>query len=335
MSNILVAQMKQYIKQTHTPMRNRTSWQSRTRGRVFEDKQNVQQGSEQPQGAFSQSEKPLVEQVKYYKEYTSLLKEGRDVFPSSVEYQNWKEQLDDSYKNNLPLDTFSYTLDMFTALQKAETSAIYQQEVDDLAKDKDNFGEFTEIAQKTGEEYVDASFTSTSGFNKALDSTATNGSDLTIIETSSGNDVVDHNVEMPKTNMVVVEFESGMIANPEVLIDDDGKVDKAQVTTARAQNHKERVFNGLVANSSTQEEVDALVEAFTPDVLANSDPEADLSGAADGSSSALVKPDDVLTLDKVSDEIEDDSLVETPQDVGEEPVQDLLSFRAIIQEQGQ
>ena len=103
-----------------------------------EDTNYLEQHIEDAQYNFS-SGRSIIEQFKYYKSYKDLIKNGERVFETSAEYNNWVDQVNSAYNENLPLDDFDYSLKMFEALKISENSAIYINEVNNLTKDATQF----------------------------------------------------------------------------------------------------------------------------------------------------------------------------------------------------
>lgn len=209
-------------------------------------------------------------QYNYNEDYDNLVSNAKDVFPTYYQYLNWKEQADKAHDNKESLDEFSYSLEMFDSLQRAETSPIYQNEVNNLARDSYQFSRFADIAKDLGEDYSSPTYIGTKEFNSALDAVASPYTDTSTVFTSSIGEQA-YNVEMPTTNKTILNVQNNIIENSEVLFDSDGKKDITQITTSKEQENKQDMFDKLIQECGSEEEIADVIDAFTPKELPHRD----------------------------------------------------------------
>ena len=205
----------------------------------------------------------LVQQMKAYAEYKSLITKAEGIFPTTQMFDNWKDKLTSAFNSNEPLDTFSFALTTFEAIINNQASPYYQNDLSLLVQDP-MFAEFTEIAQDLNNPYTPPVFSVDPTVSTAIAEEAP-GTDLNMFETTL---YVDENFvqqELKQTNKVVLNINGiGIVENPEVLASSDGIIPKSQVTTNKIEQARQENF-ALEAEGSSPAELEDLVDSYNID----------------------------------------------------------------------
>lgn len=202
----------------------------------------------------------LVEQMKAYAEYKSLMIKAEGIFPTTQMLDNWKDKLTSAFNSNEPLETFSFALTTFEAIQNNQSSPYFQKDLEILTQDP-MFADFAEIAQDINTPYTQPAFSVSPTVSTAI-AEENVGTDLNMFATEATMDETFAQSQLKTTNKVVLNVNGiGIVENPEALISSDGLVSKDNVTTNKIEQARQEMFVEQ-AEDSTPDELEMLVDSF-------------------------------------------------------------------------
>lgn len=240
----------------------------------------------------------LVEQMKAYAEYKSLMIKAEGIFPTTQMLDNWKDKLTSAFNSNEPLETFSFALTTFEAIQNNQSSPYFQKDLEILTQDP-MFADFAEIAQDINTPYTQPAFSVSPTVSTAI-AEENVGTDLNMFATEATMDETSAQSQLKTTNKVVLNVNGiGIVENPEALISSDGLVSKDNVTTNKIEQARQEMFVEQ-AEDSTPDEFEMLVDSF------NAESDVSLTSSSTSNIEAMPTNIDSFPASAANDDPEDE-----------------------------
>lgn len=201
----------------------------------------------------------IFDEFKLYKQHNELLKKAEDIFPSSVLYNNFKDQLSIALKEG-DLSQAEFALETFELMQQNENSPLFYDTLNQRLSDP-LFYEFSDLIMDITPQFTQPEFVATPEINSQLAEAF--GPEQTLISTAA--EIEKQNIIAPISNKKVLNIVNGIITNNEVLYTPDGIItDRNQYTTNTLEEARQKAFEENIEQATTQQEINAVVDAFTP-----------------------------------------------------------------------
>lgn len=201
----------------------------------------------------------IFENYKLYKQHHQLLKRAEEIFPTTVLYNNFKDQLDLAL-NQGDLTQAEFALDTFELMQQNENSPLFYDTLNQRLTDP-LFCEFSDLIMNITPQYAQTEFVATSEINNQL--LTDHDGEQTIV--SAKEQELNTNIKLPASNKKVLNIVNGIITNSEVMYTPDGIVtDKNAYTTSTLEQAREEAFKNDMEKATSEQDVINVVESFTP-----------------------------------------------------------------------
>ncbi|MBQ3047428.1 MAG: hypothetical protein IJD48_00235 [Clostridia bacterium] len=166
----------------------------------------------------------IIEQFKLYKQHKHLLKQAKDLFPTTQIYNNFKDQADKALREG-DLSQAQFALETFSLMQQGQTSPLYRDSLNQKLLDP-MFSQFSDFVVNISPKYEDVQFTTTPEMTKQLIED-TQGEDTIVTSTP----ITTSSTPFKASNKKVLNIVNGIIQNSEVMYTADGIVTNTNTYT--------------------------------------------------------------------------------------------------------
>lgn len=207
----------------------------------------------------------IIEQFKLYTQHKNLLTHAQDIFPTTQIYNNFKIQADKALQDG-NLSHVQFALDTFELMQQHQSSPLFYDTLNFRLSDP-TFSHFSDLVFNISPTYEQPQFVATKEITEQI-TTDLHGEDTMVISTPTSTQTA----KLPTTNKTVLNIVNGIIRNSEVMYTADGIVtNRNAYTTDKIEELREEAYNQSISEAETPEDIEAVVNAFTPEQVSNFD----------------------------------------------------------------